>query len=126
MILMLALRSLRSRPVRSAVLAAGFGLGVAVMATLLGVAAVVLEQARAPELIGGGDVIIGGPAGRLSSAKFVLSAVLAACVAASPRCSRPRFRQRIGSRRCVARGDLRFRPTTAGSMWPIAIAAACR
>jgi hypothetical protein len=76
MLLILAFRSLRLRPVRSAVLAGGFGLGVAVMAVLLGVAAVILEQARAPELVGGGDVIVDGAAGRLSNAKFVLSAVL--------------------------------------------------
>ncbi len=44
----LALRSLFAHPVRSAVLAGGFGLGVAVMAILLGVAEVVLEQARSP------------------------------------------------------------------------------
>jgi hypothetical protein len=44
--------------VRSAVLAAGFGVGVAVMAILLGVAGVVLEQAQAPALVGGGDVHI--------------------------------------------------------------------
>ena len=54
----LALRSLTAHPVRSAVLAAGFGMGVAVMAILLGVAEVVLEQSRAPALVGGGDVII--------------------------------------------------------------------
>jgi hypothetical protein len=54
----LALRSLTAHPVRSAVLAAGFGVGVAVMAILLGVAAIVLEQARAPELAGGGDVVV--------------------------------------------------------------------
>ena len=47
-----------AHPVRSAVLAAGFGLGVAVMAILLGVAEIVLEQSRAPELVGGGDVVI--------------------------------------------------------------------
>lgn len=76
MILLLILRSLRLRPVRSAVLAGGFGLGVAVTASLLGIAAVILEQARAPELVGGGDVIIGGAAGRLQNATFVLSAVL--------------------------------------------------
>ena len=35
----LALRSLTAHPLRSAVLAAGFGFGVAVMAILLGVAA---------------------------------------------------------------------------------------
>jgi hypothetical protein len=54
----LALRSLTAHPVRSAVLAAGFGVGVAVMAILLGVAAIVLDQARAPALAGGGDVVV--------------------------------------------------------------------
>jgi len=44
--------------VRSAVLAAGFGAGVAVMAILLGVAEVVLSESRSPALIGGGDVVI--------------------------------------------------------------------
>ncbi len=48
MIVTLALRSLLSRPVRSAVLAGGFGLGVSVMAALLGIGGVILEQARAP------------------------------------------------------------------------------
>jgi hypothetical protein len=54
----LALRSLTAHPVRSAVLAAGFGVGVAVMAILLGVAEVVLSQAQSPALVGGGDVVI--------------------------------------------------------------------
>jgi hypothetical protein len=54
----LALRSLTAHPVRTAVLAAGFGVGVAVMAILLGVAAVVLQQAQSPALVGGGDVLI--------------------------------------------------------------------
>jgi hypothetical protein len=54
----LALRSLTAHPIRSAVLAAGFGVGVAVMAILLGVAEIVLDQARAPALVGGGDVVI--------------------------------------------------------------------
>jgi hypothetical protein len=40
------------------VLAAGFGAGVAVMALLLGVAEIVLDQSRAPALVGGGDVVI--------------------------------------------------------------------
>ena len=39
-------------------LAAGFGVGVAVMAILLGVADVVLTQARSSDLVGGGDVVI--------------------------------------------------------------------
>jgi hypothetical protein len=54
----LAVRSLTAHPVRSGVLAAGFGIGVAVMAILLGVAQIVLEQSRAPALVGGGDVLI--------------------------------------------------------------------
>ena len=54
----LALRSLTAHPIRSAVLAAGFGVGVAVMAILLGVAEVVLTQAQSPALVGGGDVIV--------------------------------------------------------------------
>ncbi len=54
----LAVRSLTAHPVRSAVLAAGFGVGVSVMAILLGVAEIVLSQARSPALIGGGDVLI--------------------------------------------------------------------
>ena len=54
----LAWRSLTAHPIRSAVLAAGFGFGVAVMAILLGVAEIVLDQAEAPALVGGGDVLI--------------------------------------------------------------------
>ena len=81
MILRLALRSLLAHPIRSAVLAAGFGLGVGVMAALLGIGGVILEQARAPELVGGGDVVIGGVTGQLSSARFVTSA----CSGRAPR-----------------------------------------
>ena len=76
MILTLAWRSLRSHPVRSAVLAGGFGLGVAVMAALLGIGGVILEQARAPQLAGGGDVVVGGVSGKVTSARFVLAGVL--------------------------------------------------
>src|SRR3982750_4645405 len=54
----LAVRSLTAHPVRSAVLAAGFGVGVAVMAILLGVAAIVLQQGQSPALVGGGGVVI--------------------------------------------------------------------
>ena len=54
----LALRSLTAHPVRSAVLAAGFGAGVGVMAILLGVADVVLEQSTSSALAGGGDVVV--------------------------------------------------------------------
>ena len=54
----LAVRSLTAHPVRSAVLAAGFGFGVSVMAILLGIADVVLSEARSSDLVGGGDVVI--------------------------------------------------------------------
>ena len=54
----LALRSLTAHPIRSGVLAAGFGVGVAVMAILLGVAEIVLLQAQSPALAGGGDVVV--------------------------------------------------------------------
>jgi len=70
----LAVRSLTTHPVRSAVLAAGFGIGVAVMAILLGVAEVVLEQSRAPALVGGGDVLI--RLGREVPGRLVLSGAL--------------------------------------------------
>jgi hypothetical protein len=78
MILTLALRSLLAHPIRTAVLAAGFGLGVAVMAILLGVGQVVLQQARSPELAGGGDVRVAGSTGRITAARVLLGSVLRA------------------------------------------------
>jgi hypothetical protein len=75
MILRLALRSLAIRPVRTAVLACGFGLGIAVMAALLGVGDVILEQARSPALQGGGDMVVSSLFGEIDNARFVLSAL---------------------------------------------------
>ena len=72
MIVRLAIRSLTTRPLRSAVLAAGFGLGIGVMVELLGVGQVILEQAHSPALQGGGDVVVGGAFGPLDSARFLL------------------------------------------------------
>ena len=72
----LAVRSLLSHPVRSAVLAGGFGLGVSVMVSLLGIGEVILEQARAPALAGGGDLVVAGATGRVTSARFILSSAL--------------------------------------------------
>jgi len=71
-IVRLALRSLLMHPIRTMVLACGFGLGVAVMANLLGVAEVVLEQSQSPALVGGGDVVVTGTAGRLSSGRYLV------------------------------------------------------
>jgi len=85
-----ALRSLVARPVRSAVLACGFGFGIGVMAGLLGIGEVILEQARSPALEGGGDVVVAGASGGVTSARFVMSSVLGApplserVIAASP------------------------------------------
>jgi hypothetical protein len=74
----LALRSLMVHPVRSLVLACGFGLGVSVMATLLGVGEVILEQARSPALAGGGDLLVTGVSGNVPFARFLSSSVLGA------------------------------------------------
>ena len=78
MMFRLAMRSLLTHPARSAVLAGGFGLGVAVMANLLGIGEVMLEQARSPALAGGGDLVIAGDFGEVPSARYVLSGVVAA------------------------------------------------
>jgi hypothetical protein len=78
MMFRVAWRSLMTRPVRAAVLAAGFGFGIAVMAELLGVGQVILEQAHTRALGGGGDLIMYGPFGSVPSARFLLSSVLGA------------------------------------------------
>jgi hypothetical protein len=75
-ILRLAVRSLATRPVRTAVLACGFGFGIAVMAALLGVGDVILEQAHSPALEGGGDVVIAGRFGALENGRFLIGSVL--------------------------------------------------
>jgi hypothetical protein len=76
MIFRFALKSLAVRPIKTVVLACGFGLGMAVMAVLLGIGEVILEQARSPALQGGGDVVVSGAFGPLESARFVLASVL--------------------------------------------------
>jgi len=77
MILRLALRSLATRPIRTAVLACGFGFGIAVMAALLGVGDVILEQAHSPALEGGGDVVVTGRFGALENGRFLIASILA-------------------------------------------------
>jgi hypothetical protein len=84
MILRLALRSLAVRPIRTAVLACGFGFGIAVSAALLGVGDVIREQARSPELAGGGDMVVRGAFGSIENAPFVLSRVRTLAPTASP------------------------------------------
>jgi hypothetical protein len=93
----MAWKSLAAHPVRTAVLGVGFGLGVSVMATLLGVGQVVLQQAKAPALAGGGDLLVTGSTGALTSARFVLGRLREAAAApgnqfvASPRRRRELF-----------------------------------
>ena len=81
----LAIRALLAHKLRSAVLAGGFGLGVSVIANLLGIGAVMLEQAGAPALAGGGDLVVAGSVGRVTSARFLLGSVL----------DRPAFADRV-------------------------------
>lgn len=76
MILRLAVRSLVVRPWRTAVLTAGFGLGIGVMVALLGVGQVIIEQAHSPALQGGGDLVVSSTVGPLESARYVLTNVL--------------------------------------------------
>jgi hypothetical protein len=86
-ILTMAWKSLVAHPVRTAVLGVGFGLGVSVMATLLGVGEVVLEQARSPKLAGGGDIVVTALPGSVSSARFAMARLQAhdGVAAVSPR-----------------------------------------
>jgi hypothetical protein len=74
--LRMALGAAAAQPVRSAVLACGFGLGIAAMAGLLGVGQVILEQSHAPALRGGGDLAVYGPTGRVENARFLMAHVL--------------------------------------------------
>ena len=78
MMLRVAFRSLALRPIKTIVLAFGFGFGVAIMAILLGIGEVILEQAHSPALQGGGDVAVAGAFGAVDNARFVLSSVLGA------------------------------------------------
>ena len=96
MIVRLALRTLLMHPIRTAVLAGGFGLGVAVMANLLGVAEVVLEQSQSPALLGGGDVVVTGAASRLTSGRYLLWGGLGA----------PAFADRITAASPTRRGSV--------------------
>ena len=58
MFAMLALRNLRDRPWRSALLFVGYGCGVAVMIVLLSIGEALITQARDEKLVGGGQVTV--------------------------------------------------------------------
>ena len=107
----LAIRSLTAHPVRSAVLAAGFGAGVAVMAILLGVAQIVLEQSLAPALVGGGDVLIRlapqVPARLLLSGTLQAETMRSRVAVAAPTHTTPLYLVRDGrATRIAARGGI--------------------
>ena len=76
MIARLALRSLVDAAGAQRRAVVGFGSAIAVMAALLGVGEVILEQARSPALAGGGDVVLSGGIGPLDGARYVLTSVL--------------------------------------------------
>jgi hypothetical protein len=121
MTIRLAVRSLLTRPVRTAVLCCGFGFGIAVMAALLGVGEVILEQAQAPALVGSGDVVITSPLGAVGSARQIASQVLSAppfagrVTAVSPLSKAPLYLVRDGRvSRVIARGSLPSRSRAVG------------
>lgn len=58
MISLLALRNLTHRPWRSLLLFLGYGMGVAVMITLLSIGEALVTQARQEKLVGGGDITV--------------------------------------------------------------------
>ena len=105
MIIRLAVRSLVTRPMRSAVLSIGFGLSIAVMAELLGVGEVILEQAHSPALAGGGDVVMSGGIGPLEGARYVLTSVLGS----------PAFASRVAAASPSRRGTLYLLSANANS-----------
>jgi len=109
MIIRLAVRSLVTRPMRSAVLSIGFGLSIAVMAELLGVGEVILEQAHSPALAGGGDVVLSGGIGPLDGARYVLTSVLGS----------PAFASRVAAASPSRRGTLYL--LSANANGPVAV-----
>lgn len=58
MISLLALRNLTYRPWRSLLLFVGYGMGVAVMITLLSIGEALVTQARQEKLVGGGNITV--------------------------------------------------------------------
>lgn len=124
----LAVRSLTAHPIRSAVLAAGFGVGVAVMAILLGVAQIVLEQSRAPALVGGGDVVlrlgIGVPARLVLSGALQSEAIRPRIRVAAPLHTEPLYLLHDGrTSRVRARGGIPSLERALGDNETAAIAA---
>jgi hypothetical protein len=110
----IAVRSFAAQPVRSVVLVCGFGFGITCMASLLGVGEVILEQSRSPHLRGGGDLVVYGAGGRVTSARFLGSQLIESpplagrATAASPSLDVPLYLVRPGgpALRIHARGGI--------------------
>ena len=124
----LALRNVTTRPWRTALLLAGYGIGVGVMIVLLSIGEALMAQARDERLVGGGEVTVlpegldvevmktGGVGGLFFSidhARFVqlqllASPRLAGCPPAAVRAPR-RLRGRPGRRSSARRAAVRRR-----------------
>ena len=124
MIWRLAWRNMSDRPWRALLLLGGYGVGVAVMITLLSVGEAMLTQAREEKLVGGGDITVlpdgidievlktGGLGGMFFSvpnARFVYRQVLAS----------PRTASRVAAVAPQATNKLLYLTTAAGEEIPV-------
>jgi len=124
MLLKLAFRGLLDRPWRSALLLAGFALGVGVMITLLAIGEAMVVQSKDEKLVGGGDVTVlpegidlevmktggvGGMFASIANARFVYRQLLAA----------PRFADRIATVAPQTDGALLYLRTADGTEYPV-------
>lgn len=142
MIWRLAFAQLAHRPWRSALLFAGFGLGVGVMIVLLSIGEAMMAQARDERLIGGGDVTVlpegldvemlktGGVGGMwfsIPNARFVYRQLLtsprlaSAVDVAAPQISEKLVYVRVGGREVAARavGEIPSASSRAGGVPPL-------
>ncbi len=142
MIWRLAFAHLAHRPWRSALLFAGFGLGVGVMIVLLSIGEAMMAQARDERLIGGGDVTVlpegldvemlktGGVGGMwfsIPNARFVYRQLLASprlaasIDVAAPQISEKLVYVRAGGREVAARaiGEIPSASLRAGGVPPL-------
>ncbi|HVE77363.1 MAG TPA: ABC transporter permease [Gemmatimonadaceae bacterium] len=146
MILLLARRNLTTRPGRSALLLAGFALGVAVMIVLLSIGEAMLAQSRDERLVGGGDVTVlpegldvevmktgglGGMFFSIANARFIYLQLLAAprlsahVAAVAPQIEGKLLYLRAGGREHPVRatGEIPSRTAAVGAAPPLAAGA---
>ena len=124
MIGLLAFRQLFHRPWRSALLFAGYGLGVAVMIVLLSVGEALIAQARDERLVGGGEITVlpegidlevmktgglGGMFFSIGNARFIQLQLLAA----------PRLSEEVAAVAPQVEGKLLYLRTAGGRELPV-------